>query len=303
MPFFSPPLSHSSQMMTSMNTITLSLFLFFFTIFHVLIQPASAGTCRFYCGNITVAFPFTLQAGCGHPGFRDLLYCMNGVLMLHIPSGSYRVLDIDYAYHAITLHDPVMSDCYSLTLHTSGNSPKGNGFVVEPWRAPYLTPAADNVFLLLGCRAESPLFEGFPERHLPCRNVSGMGCEEYYACPAWSGLRPRSGSSAYGSTNPPECCSVAFGEIRSINLSRLGCQGYSSAYNTAPLRPPGPGVWSYGIRTSYSVPADHNDFCRSCEATSGACGYDMATDGNLCLCNELNSTSNCDSGTKLSTIL
>ncbi|KAK7849158.1 hypothetical protein CFP56_003377 [Quercus suber] len=63
-------------------------------------------TCRSYCGNITIDYPFALQYGCGHPGFRDLLFCMNDVLMFHISSGSYRVLEIDYAYQALTLHDP-----------------------------------------------------------------------------------------------------------------------------------------------------------------------------------------------------
>lgn len=137
-------------------------------------------TCRSFCGNITVDYPFALRAGCGHAGFRELLYCINGALMLHLPSGSYRVLDIDYAYRGLTLHDPAMSDCRALDRSRGG---RGNGFVVEPWRAPYLAPDPDNMFLLLGCRASSPLFQGFPDRHLPCRNVSGMGCGEYYGCP------------------------------------------------------------------------------------------------------------------------
>lgn len=134
----------------------------FFTAFQM-ISPISGAavqvtTCRSYCGNITVDYPFAVRPGCGHPGFRELLFCMNGVLMLHITSGSYRVLDIDYAYQAITLDDPHMSNCDSIVL-----GGRGNGFEIEHWRAPYLNPAADNVFMLLGCSAESPLFQVGPD--------------------------------------------------------------------------------------------------------------------------------------------
>ncbi|URE08860.1 hypothetical protein MUK42_03713 [Musa troglodytarum] len=265
-------------------------------------NAAPLGTyCRSYCGNITVDYPFALRAGCGHSGFRDLLYCINGVLMLHIPSGSYRVLDIDYAYRGLTLHDPGMSDCYSLLRSPAG---LGNGFAVEPWRAPYLEPDPDNVFMLLGCRADSPLFQGFPSpegKHLPCRNVSGMGCEDYYRCPAWdegpSSRRPRgsASASAYGVVSPPECCALEFGAIRAINVTHLRCEGYSSAYSLAPLRAAGPGAWAYGIRVAYSLPADHQGFCGACRATGGVCGYDQGTDADICLCHHYNSTSNCDS--------
>nr|AFK38649.1 unknown [Lotus japonicus] len=61
-------------------------------------SSTQANSCRTYCGNITVDYPFATQYGCGHPGFRDLLFCINDVLMLHIASGSYRVLEIDYAW-------------------------------------------------------------------------------------------------------------------------------------------------------------------------------------------------------------
>lgn len=244
--------------------------------------------CRTYCGNVTVDFPFTTQPGCGHHGFRDLLFCINDVLMLHISSGSYRVLEIDYAYQALTVHDADMSTCSSIV-----RGRRANGFVVEPWRAPYLNPAPDNIFMLIGCTASSPLFQGFPEKHLPCHNVSGMGCEEYYGCPAWGLHRTRS-SKVYG-LSPPECCSVSYDAIRSVNLTRLECEGYSSAYSLAPLRLSGPHDWSYGIRVAYSVRGD-NSFCEACQATGGTCGHDAVAIRNLCLCDGWNSTSNCDSG-------
>ncbi|XP_072961179.1 uncharacterized protein [Typha angustifolia] len=269
------------------------LHLFFFLIMAAVAAalPFGSLTCRSYCGNITVDYPFGLQAGCGHAGFRELLFCINGMLMLHIPSGSYRVLDIDYAYRGLTLHDPAMSDCYALRRRPH-NAVANDGFVVERWRVPYLQPDPDNVFMLLGCSADSPLFQGFPDRHLPCRNISGMGCEDYYRCPVWDRRR----SPAYGEkTNPPECCAVEFAAIREINMSHLGCEGYSSAYSLAPVRPPGPGAWAYGIRLAYSLPMDNKGFCGACQATGGVCGHDSSSGADLCLCGDWNSTSNCDS--------
>ncbi|KAL3835211.1 hypothetical protein ACJIZ3_009947 [Penstemon smallii] len=246
-------------------------------------------SCRSFCANLTIDYPFALQPGCGHQAFRELLFCINNVLMLHITSGSYRVLDIDYAYQSLVLHDPHMSTCDSIVL-----GGRGNGFVVEPHQAPYLAPTTDNVFMLIGCSAQSPLFQGFPGKHLPCRNVSGLGCEEYYRCPAWDIIDPRRVGPVYGS-GPPDCCAMGFESIKSVNLSRLDCQGYSSAYSLAPLRVSGPDEWAYGIQVKYSVSRGNETFCRACEATGGSCGYDVDRNVDICICGSWNSTSNCDS--------
>ncbi|KAL4290493.1 hypothetical protein GQ457_14G022600 [Hibiscus cannabinus] len=104
-----------------------------------------------------------------------------------------------------------------------------------------------------------------------------MGCEEYYDCPAWT-----------------MCCAVAFEAIKSINLSKLQCEGYSSAYSVAPLRTDGAGGWSYGIRVKYSVQGN-DEFCKACEATGGACGFGIDGVKQLCMCGSFNSTTDCDS--------
>lgn len=266
----------------------------FLTVASILTPPAHANfSCRSYCGNLTVDYPFALRFGCGHPGFRDLLFCINDYLMLHLPSGSYRVLDIDYSFRSLTLHDPHLSDCLTLSLGR-----RANGFSLEPWRSPYLSPDPDNAFLLLGCSPRSPLFQGFPTRRLPCRNVSGISCEDYYQCPGWSAIGVS--SDAVGTRwGPPECCALPFQAIKEINLSKLECEGYSSAYSLAPLRVGGAHQWSYGIRVKYSVQGSE-EFCRACEATSGKCGFTGGDDAvkELCMCDGFNSTSNCDSGTK-----
>lgn len=102
-------------------------------------------------------------------------------------------------------------------------------------------------------------------------------------------------SSAYGNSNPPECCAVEPAAVRSINISHLQCEGYSSAYNVAPLHPPGPGAWTYGLRLSFSLPENNEGFCGSCRSTGGVCGYDQVTHDDVCICGDYNSTSNCDS--------
>lgn len=124
-----------------------------------------------------------------------------------------------------------------------------------------------------------------------------MGCEQYYGCPAWDsvgGHTHKPPGSAFGS-DPPQCCALSFDSIKAINLTKLQCGGYSSAYSLAPLRVDGPNDWSYGIRVKYSVQGNE-EFCRACEATGGTCGY--GTDGirQLCMCGSTNSTSNCDTG-------
>ncbi|XP_068638558.1 uncharacterized protein [Aristolochia californica] len=257
-------------------------------IFHSQVLAIASGrgtnSCRSYCGNITIDYPFGLQSGCGHGGFRDLLFCVNDVLMFHISSGSYRVMDIDYAFQALTLYDSDMSTCDRIVRG------KGNGFVVEPWRANYLSPTSDNLFMLLGCRAKSPLFQGFPGKHLPCQNVSGMGCDDYLDCPAWDAWPTN--NHAYRS-GPPKCCGVPFEAIRAINLTHLKCRGYSSAYTVAPTKMKGPAQWTYGIRVRYNVAGD---FCLACEAAGGTCGYDGVAFQDLCLCDGWNSTTNCDTG-------
>ncbi|CAN6816491.1 unnamed protein product [Brassica oleracea] len=261
----------------------------------VISEVCLVGACRSYCGNITVDYPFGIRNGCGHPGYRDLLFCMNDVLMFHIRSGSYRVLDIDYAYQSITLHDPHMSNCGTIVL-----GGKGNGFEAEDWRAPYFNPTSDNVFMLIGCSPKSPIFQGFPEKKLPCHNISGMSCEEYMSCPAWDMVGYRQPGLSSGS-GPPMCCAIGFESVKAINLSKLECEGYSSAYNLAPLKLRGPSDWAYGIRVKYELQgstAGSDAFCRACVATSGTCGYESADGGGLrhvCICDHHNSTTNCDS--------
>ncbi|KAL9664455.1 hypothetical protein QQ045_019856 [Rhodiola kirilowii] len=259
------------------------------TLFPLPAAFSATASCRSYCGNLTLDYPFSTKPGCGHPAYRNLLFCINDILLLHVVSGSYRVLNIDYTYKSLTLHDPHMSTCDNILLGSTAT-----GFSLEPARAPFFSPDPNNAFLLIRCSDESPLFQGFPSQHLPCRNISGLSCEEFLTCPGWASLGRRSVGLK---SSPIDCCAISFDSIKSVNLTKLKCEGYSSVYSVAPLRLNGPDEWAYGIRVAYSL--QQNDaFCKSCEATGGACGY--AESGGdaveeLCLCGTWNSTTNCDS--------
>ncbi|PQQ08273.1 uncharacterized protein Pyn_17688 [Prunus yedoensis var. nudiflora] len=142
---------------------TMLILSFLYLLFSALI-PSNSGnaTCRSYCGNLTIDYPFALHSGCGHPGFRELLYCINDVLMFHISSGSYRVLDIDYAYQALTLHDPHMSTCDNIVLEQRVTaSPSSNGGPVHESDGRQL-----HVDWLLSSITTLPRLSG---KHLPCR--------------------------------------------------------------------------------------------------------------------------------------
>ncbi|KAK8961074.1 hypothetical protein KSP40_PGU020816 [Platanthera guangdongensis] len=286
----------------------------------LLAAAAGSRSCRSYCGNITVDYPFGVRDGCGHQHSGSSCSASTAFCFSTSPPAPTAFLPSTTLSGGSLLHDASMSDCYSL----APSSP-GHGFVAEPWRAPFLGPASDNVFFLLGCRHDSPVFQlGFPVGRGVCRSVSGMSCRDYYRCPAWDvgdsrkpWPRARGADSAYGAApSPPECCSVPAGAVRELNLTQLRCAAYSSAYSLAPLRPPGAGAWSYGIRIAYSLPAEHEAECRGCQFSGGTCGYDASNltaddDGDnggdlahLCLCgggggeggiDAWNSTSTCDS--------
>ncbi|XLS78591.1 hypothetical protein HN51_062816 [Arachis hypogaea] len=122
-----------------------------------------------------------------------------------------------------------------------------------------------------------------------------MSCEEYYGCPAWDGLgHNKWAREEFFGSGPPECCAVPYETIKGINLTKLECEGYSSAYSVAPLRVDGPSEWSYGIRVRYSLQGN-DEFCGACEATGGTCGYGEDAIRQVCMCGKVNSSSNCDS--------
>ncbi|KAK1552203.1 hypothetical protein Q3G72_012288 [Acer saccharum] len=185
--------------------------------------------------------------------------------MFHISYGSYRVLEIDYAYNFLTLHEPHMSTCDTMVL-----SGQGNGFALDDWRSPYFNPTSDNVFFSSVAPPRRRFFRVFPGsvcrvetfRVWVVKNITGARLGVLWA-------ENGAGSTVYGS-GPP---SVAPSE-------------YYSADSLALLRISGPGEWAYGIRVKYSV---QDEFCRACEATGGTSGYGSDGVRQLCMCGTMNS--------------
>ncbi|KMZ75512.1 unknownprotein [Zostera marina] len=252
------------------------------------VTAISSSLCKpTYCGNITLTYPFSTIPTCGFPAFTPLLFCINNMLMLHISSGTYLVLSIDYAFNTLTLHDASMSTCSSLSPSTSLFSP-------TPSLSSILQPSKSTLFLLLHCNpTSSPLFK-------LCRNT---GCKEYYTCPAWNGLRGRE------EVGVDECCSIGYEEIKDmmtsgngkVNESDLGCDGYSSVYRVAPVRVGRAAKWRYGIMVDYMIPESSRQWCRECEASGGSCGFQNESLVEVCYCDGVNSNTtasitNCDQG-------
>ncbi|ERN02345.1 hypothetical protein AMTR_s00096p00034760 [Amborella trichopoda] len=143
--------------------------------------PSTSATCRTFCSNLTVDYPLTTSPGCGHPAFKEVLFCINGALMLHSSSNSYRVSAIDYASSILTIQDPASAPptCSSNTKPWRSESGGSLGFMVDEWHEGFMWVEPENVFLLLGCGAKSKVFQGFPERRMACRE--GAGCEAVYS--------------------------------------------------------------------------------------------------------------------------
>lgn len=79
-----------------------------------------------------------------------------------------------------------------------------------------------------------------------------------------------------------------------MSMNILDCSHYTSVYGVDGLKGVGPLDWLYGIKLSYSVP---DTGCDLCAKSGGTCGYDVETQGMVCICsNTLNSTRVCAAG-------
>ncbi|KAK0574639.1 hypothetical protein LWI29_026556 [Acer saccharum] len=125
--------------------------------------------------------------------------------MFHISYGSYRVLEIDYAYNFLTLHEPHMSTCDTMVL-----SGQGNGFALDDWRSPYFNPTSDNVFFSSVAPPRRRFFRVFPGsvcrvetfRVWVVKNITGARLGVLWA-------ENGAGSTVYGSGPPSVAPSVA----------------------------------------------------------------------------------------------
>ncbi|KAL8120388.1 hypothetical protein AgCh_017537 [Apium graveolens] len=76
-------------------------------------------------------------------------------------------------------------------------------------------------------------------------------------------------------------------------MNILDCTHYTTVYNTDNLKGVAPVDWVYGMKLSYSLPETG---CERCGKSGGTCGFDVETQGMLCLCSgNSNATRECAS--------
>ncbi|XP_047309424.1 uncharacterized protein LOC124912824 [Impatiens glandulifera] len=231
--------------------------------------------CRGFCGNAAVRYPFGIDDGCGSPEFKGMMNCSNSTdLFFQTPSGNYKVQTIDYEKQTMVIYDPTMSTCSILQPH--------HDFVMSETQNAVITPTQDTVFALVNCSIDSPVLNRYSSL---CFNFSGHTCDELYgSCNAFRVFH------LYTNSSPP-CCFTSYSTMKFMNMNILDCSHYTTVFNTDSLKGIGPLDWLYGIKLSFAVP---DTGCQQCFKSGGSCGYNVETEGSLCICNAtVNSTRQC----------
>ncbi|KAJ0092746.1 hypothetical protein Patl1_24785 [Pistacia atlantica] len=249
----------------------------FISILTLIVEPLhTSATCRGFCGNIPIRYPFGVDDGCGAPQYRHMFNCTNDLFFL-TPSGSYKVQSIDYNKKTMVVYDPAMSTCSILQPH--------HDFIMTDIQSAMMPPSPDTVFALLNCSIDSPVLNHYKNL---CFNISDHSCDELYgACNAFRVFHLLSNSS-------PPCCFTNYDTVKYMSMNILDCTHYTSVINTDSLKGIGPLDWVYGIKLSYSLP---DTGCQRCSLSGGTCGFDTETEGMTCLCSStMNATRQCAPG-------
>ncbi|KAL3505564.1 hypothetical protein ACH5RR_030946 [Cinchona calisaya] len=235
-------------------------------------------SCRSFCNSIPINYPFGIEDGCGSPQFRHMLNCSSTDLFFQTPSGNYKVQSIDYQKKNMVIFDPAMSTCSILQPH--------HDFVMSDIQSAIIPPSDDTIFVLMNCSVDSPVLNHYKSL---CFNFAGHSCDELYgACTSFKLFHLLSNSS-------PPCCFTGYNTVNFMSMNILDCTHYTSVYNTDNLKGVGPLDWLYGMRLSYSVP---DTGCERCTKSGGTCGFDVETEGMLCICSaSINATRECAAGT------
>ncbi|KAI3826046.1 hypothetical protein L1987_00088 [Smallanthus sonchifolius] len=292
------------------------LILFLFSVSH------SLPICRDSCDNIRIDYPFGIDDGCGAPLYRNMLNCSTTSSPLSTPitttttntttpvltptfatptpttmpttmttttttalffetlSGSYKVESIDYASKTLTIYDPSMSTCTILQPH--------HDFLMSDIQSTIIPPSPDTIFALINCSIDSPVLNHYKSL---CFNISAdHSCDELYtSCTSFRIF------SMLSNDTPPACCFTSYSTLKFMSMNILDCSHYTSFYDVDRLKEEEkPLDWSYGIKLSYSLP---DTGCDRCRKSGGTCGFDVETEGMLCICSPtFNSTRQCGVG-------
>ncbi|KAL2459377.1 hypothetical protein Fot_55066 [Forsythia ovata] len=253
------------------------LFNFNILILFLFLEPLQVhSVCRNFCNNIPINYPFGIDDGCGTPQFRHMLNCSTDLFFI-TPSGNYKVQTIDYNKKTLVIFDPAMSTCSILQPH--------HDFVMTDIQSVTIPPSPDTIFVLMNCSIDSPVLNHYKSL---CFNFAGHSCDELYgACTSFKLFHLLS------NTTPP-CCFTSYNTVKFMSMNILDCSHYTSVYNVDSLKGVGPLDWLYGIKLSYSVP---DTGCERCAKSGGTCGFDVETEGMVCLCSASNNaTIQCGAG-------
>lgn len=238
--------------------------------------PASVSSmaCQRTCGSQVVKYPFGTGPGCGDPRFQPHVTCdgQDGVLTFSTHTGTYPVAAVDYRSQVIYISDPSISTC-SCTRPS-----RGFGLDCD---APF-SFHDDTAVALLGC-------SGGTNTSIPmCDTLAAPICEILSSC-----QQPIT-SKANDLHVLDSCCVYApvdLGPAFEMDLSKLGCVGYSAMYGGGGATP-----WKYGIalRYKFNYGNEYPDLCDACEKSNGVCGYSMPSKYFLCNCpGGFNTNSHC----------
>ncbi|XP_071688397.1 uncharacterized protein [Rutidosis leptorrhynchoides] len=299
----------------------------FFLVCSILHLSQSLPICRNSCASIQIDYPFGIDDGCGAPLYRNMLNCSTASstsattttitnnnsnnnnnnstppfltptfsstptsntitnpsstsLFFQTPSGSYKVESIDYNSKTVTIYDPSMSTCTILQPHRD--------FLMSDIQSALIPPSPDTIFALVNCSIDSPVLNHYKSL---CFNFSTThSCVDLYnSCTSFKIFQMVSNDT------PPACCFTSYNTLKFMSMNILDCTHYTSFYDADKLNDDDkPLDWSYGIKLSYSLP---DTGCDRCRKSGGTCGFDVDTEGMLCICSStLNSTRQCGAGT------
>ncbi|KAJ6982560.1 LEAF RUST 10 DISEASE-RESISTANCE LOCUS RECEPTOR-LIKE PROTEIN KINASE-like 1.5 [Populus alba x Populus x berolinensis] len=194
------------------------------------------GTCHDTCGTMPVKYPFGSGFGCGHPDFSRYVRCNSDMLEFSTGTGIYSISEIDYTTGSLIITDPFMSTCSS--MQNSGS------FSLD--RASPFSLTGENIFVLLGCSTNSPLFD--PAEDLCATGSRSRVCRGLYSCKGVTGL-------GLPQNAPPSTCCVYESPIQlagyTLDLPKLQCSSYTSVYSFGGSEGD-PAKWKFGISLQYN---------------------------------------------------
>uniref|UniRef100_A0A0D9V4C9 Wall-associated receptor kinase galacturonan-binding domain-containing protein n=1 Tax=Leersia perrieri TaxID=77586 RepID=A0A0D9V4C9_9ORYZ len=241
---------------------------------------ASPAACRnATCGVHTVAYPFWLRNSsnssmdCGYPGLG--LVCVNNTtLILPFRTHHYKVLDIQYRSHTISLTDADME-----YTNTNSNCPLLHAnLTIDDNSWLQLASSDSNITFLYNCKRNNTSLSS-------AMKLTGCGPgPEYSSSSSYVFLDGWITDEAYDY----ECEMVVVAPVLDAHKKAMVDAWSRSSANTSSSPPNSFGeMLSAGFQLTYNT---HSEKCGQCEGSGGWCGYQQnetyTTMNFTCFCEE-----------------